>query len=88
MENKPELKELLPIYNKKCIRPLYHLLDKELELYSKLKHIKKSFLQRNKKTTEKDKLIEKTRQFLNEMEKKHPEIKYSTLKSIEQVQQI
>lgn len=79
--NKPKLSELVP-KNKNYVKPLYHLLDKELELYAKLKHIK---LNKQKKQ---DSITEKTRQFLNEMEKKHPEIKYSTLKSIEQVRQI
>jgi len=59
------LKKLLPVENK-VIKPLYLFLDKEVLLYAKLKKLK------FKKRKEKD---NKTTKFINELEKKHPEVK-------------
>jgi tRNA(Ile)-lysidine synthase TilS/MesJ len=65
------LKELAPV-NKKTIKPLFLFLDKEVMLYCKLMKLK------CKKTKEeKDKLGK----FVDDLEKKHPEIKHSIVKS-------
>jgi hypothetical protein len=59
------LKKLLPAENK-FIKPLYLFLDKEILLYAKLKKLKFE-----KCSEKKDKISE----FINELEKKHPEVK-------------
>jgi len=66
-----KLKELAPVYGK-IIRPLYLFLDKEVELYAKLKGLKYG------KHTEK---VDKVSEFVAELEKKHPEIKNSVISS-------
>jgi len=65
LKNNKNLKEILPIY-KKNIKPLYLFLDKEILLYAKLKNLKFKKIKKKK-----DRISE----FLNESEKKHPEIK-------------
>ncbi len=57
--------EFKPIYGK-IIKPLYLFLDKEVELYAKLKNLKYE-----KKKEKRDKISS----FINNLEKKHPEIK-------------
>jgi len=66
-----KLKELAPIYEK-IIRPLYLFLDKEVELYAKLKGLK--YKKQKEKTN-------KISEFVAELEKKHPEIKNSVISS-------
>lgn len=66
-----DLKEIAPV-NKKIIKPLYLFLDAEVLLYAKIKKLK--FKKTNKK---KDKLS----LFIDELEKKHPEIKRAILNS-------
>jgi len=65
------LKELAPVYGK-TIKPLFLFLDKEVLLYAKLMNLK------FKKIAEKKDKISK---FINELEKKHPEIKNSIISS-------
>ena len=65
-----KLKEVSPvekINNQTFIKPLYLFLDEEVLLYAKLKRLK--FLKKQK--LPKNKVFE----FINELEKKHPEIK-------------
>ncbi|RLG10034.1 hypothetical protein DRN73_08995 [Candidatus Pacearchaeota archaeon] len=70
-KNALELKNLYPV-NKKLIQPLYLFLDKEVLIYAKLMNLKFK-----KVSNKKDKLS----QFINDLEKKHPEIKHSIIKS-------
>jgi len=65
------LKELAPVYGK-TIKPLFLFLDKEVLLYAKLMGLK------FKKIKEKKNKISK---FVDELEKKHPEIKNSIISS-------
>ncbi len=63
--NVSEIKKFLPVY-KSIIKPLYLFLDGEILLYAKLKKLK--FKREKKKTNE-------IQDFMNEFEKKHPEVK-------------
>ena len=65
------LKELAPVYGK-VIKPLFLFLDKEVLLYAKLMGLK------FKKIKIKEDKITK---FVNDLEKKHPEIKNSIISS-------
>lgn len=65
------LKEIAPV-DKKIIKPLYLFLDAEILLYAKIKKLK------FKKEKEKKDKISK---FIDELEKKHPEIKRAILNS-------
>lgn len=65
------LNKFAPV-NKKVIKPLFLFLDKEVELYAKLIGLK------YKKTKPK---TDKLGKFVNDLEKKHPEIKHSIVKS-------
>lgn len=68
--NSKELKQTLPIVGK-TIKPLYLFLDKEVLLYAKLKGLK--FKQQKNKQ-------DKIQIFINDLEKKHPEIKQAIVK--------
>lgn len=76
MKKKMNMKKALPIFGKpKIIRPLYLLTDKEIELFIKLKGMP---------------LIEKkiypdTIKIINQLEKKHPEIKHAIVNSFIQI---
>ena len=60
----------------KIIKPLYLFLDKEIKLYADLKDLKyKKF---KEKSSNKD---EKILKFLEDMESKHPELRYSIIQS-------
>ena len=69
--NLKKFKNLKPI-DKNLIKPLYLFLDKEVLLYAKLRRLK---FKQNKKTKNE---IEK---FLDELEKKHPEVKRAIVNS-------
>ena len=69
--NTGRLKELAPVYGK-TIKPLFLFLNKEVLLYAKLMGLK------FKKTKIKEDKITK---FVNNLEKKHPEIKNSIISS-------
>lgn len=74
-ENVSKLKEIAPILkikNKTYIKPLYLFLDEEVLLYAKLKKLKFK-----KQENKKDKLTS----FVENLEKKHPEIKRAILNS-------
>ena len=66
-----KLKELAPVYGK-TIKPLFLFLDKEVLLYAKLMGLK------FKKIKKKENKISK---FVDNLEKKHPEIKNSIISS-------
>jgi len=66
-----DFKNFLP-KNKKVIKPMYLFLDKEVLLYAKLKKLK--FINRELKE---DKII----LFVNDLEKKHPEVKRAVANS-------
>ncbi|MCK5150060.1 hypothetical protein KAJ87_04005 [Candidatus Pacearchaeota archaeon] len=66
-----DLKKVLPV-EEKIIKPLYLFLDKEVLLYAQLRKLKFK-VEKNKKT--------KLSQFIEELEKKHPEIKRAIVKS-------
>lgn len=68
--NLTKTKNLKPV-NKKIIRPLYLFLDKEILIYANLKNLK--FKKASKKN--------KTPIFIDELEKKHPELKQAITKS-------
>jgi tRNA(Ile)-lysidine synthase TilS/MesJ len=76
MKKKMNMKKALPVFGKpKTIRPLYLLTDKEIELFIKLKGMP---------------LIEKKKYpdtigIINQLEKKHPEIKHAIVNSFIQV---
>ena len=70
--NSNDLKKCLPI-EKNFIKPLYLFLDEEILLYAKLKNLK--FKKRNEKGNKFSKL-------LDELEKKHPEVKRACVNSI------
>ena len=78
LSTKKEIKELLPKQKNK-IKPFYLLLDKEILLYAKLKGLKIN------KEKEKDELTKKVRTFINDLEKKHPEIKYAVVNGFLQI---
>jgi len=66
-----KLKQLAPVYGKE-IKPLFLFLDKEVLLYAKLMNLK------FKKIKEKKNKIS---DFIDDLEKKHPEIKNSIISS-------
>jgi len=76
MKKKMNMKKAIPVFGKpKTIRPLYLLTDKEIELFIKLKGMP---------------LIEKKKYsntigIINQLEKKHPEIKHAIVNSFIQV---
>ncbi|MCK9595800.1 hypothetical protein M0R19_01290 [Candidatus Pacearchaeota archaeon] len=67
-----KLKQDLPIEGKK-IKPLYLFSDEEILLYAKIKNLK--FKQEKKKEN-------KISSFVNELEKKHPEVKRAVVNSL------
>jgi tRNA(Ile)-lysidine synthase TilS/MesJ len=67
--NAKDLKEVAPV-DKKIIKPLYLFLDAEVLLYAKIKKLKFKDVK-----IKKDKLS----MFVDELEKKHPEIKRAIL---------
>ncbi|MBD3247437.1 hypothetical protein GF378_02345 [Candidatus Pacearchaeota archaeon] len=68
------LEDLKPVnQKKKIIRPLYLFLDKEVKLYAKLKKLKYKKLRKAKK--------DKITGFIEDLEKKHPELKHSVVKT-------
>ena len=69
--NLKKFKKIKPVEGK-SIKPLYLFLDKEVSLYANLKDLK--FI---KKKQKKDKILE----FVDELEKKHPEIKRAVVNS-------
>jgi len=69
--NLKKLNKIKPVWGK-SIKPLYLFLDKEVLLYAKLKGLK--FI---KKKQKKDKISN----FINELEKKHPEVKRAIVNS-------
>jgi len=69
--NLKKLSDIKPI-DGKSIKPLYLFLDKEVLLYAKLKGLKFT-----KKKQKKDKIS----RFINELEKKHPEVKRAIVNS-------
>ncbi len=69
--NVNDLKNVLPV-NNKIIKPLYLFLDKEVLLYAKLKKLKFK-----KEKIKKDKIS----LFIDELEKKHPEVKQAVVGS-------
>jgi len=71
IEGKINSKEILPVEGK-IIRLLYLFLDKEILLYAKLMKLK--FKKINDKRS-------KISIFIDELEKKHPEVKHSAVKS-------
>lgn len=66
-----ELNELKPV-NNKVIKPLFLFLDKEVLLYVSLMSLKFKEIKKTK---------DKLGNFIDELEKKHPEIKHSIVKS-------
>jgi tRNA(Ile)-lysidine synthase TilS/MesJ len=72
------LKKLSPVVGEK-IYPLYFFLDKEILIYAELKKLKykKEIVKRSSLLSEKDSWIN----FLNDLEKKHPEIKNAIMNS-------
>jgi len=71
--NSSELKKDLPVEGK-IIKPLYLFLDEEIILYARLK--KFGFSRTIKKAEN------KIENFLNELEKKHPEVKRAVVNSL------
>ena len=69
--NEKEMKNLKPV-DGKMIKPLYLFLNEEVLLYAKLKDLK--FDEGKEKKT-------KIRKFINELEKKHPEVKRAVVNS-------
>ena len=72
LKNKIKEAEKLKIMNKKEIKPLFFFLDKEIELYAKLRNLK--YKKESKKTTE-------WINFIDELEQKHPELKQAIIQS-------
>lgn len=74
-QNAKELKKLFPVIKDNkitIIKPLYLFLDEEVLLYAKLKNIKfKNKVKKDNKISE----------FINELEKKHPEVKRAVVNS-------
>lgn len=80
MGNNPKFSLLTPVVAKDkttYIKPLYFCLDKEIDLYAKVNNIQGK---ENKKG--KNYLKSKAYIFINEMEKKHPEIKNAVVNSM------
>ena len=74
-----ELKSLTPKFkkgNKTFVRPFYFMLDKEIELYAKLKNIK----------MKKIKVDNDVRRWLDDYEQKHLELKNSIVSSLLRVE--
>lgn len=71
LDNKISNLKLKPVEDK-IIRPLYLFLDKELLLYAKLKKLKFKVFKKNKN---------KLSSFIDDLEKKHPEIKRAIVNS-------
>ena len=69
MGEKISIKKIMPVEDK-IIRPLYLFLDKEVLLYARLKSLKYE-------STEKKK--DKISGFIDNLEKKHPEVKHSVV---------
>jgi hypothetical protein len=67
-----DLEKSLPV-EKKIIKPLYLFLDEEILLYAKIKNLK--FKERKDNEN-------KIQKFINEFEKKHPEVKRATVNSL------
>lgn len=72
-----KIQKHLPVEGK-IIKPLYFFLDKEVLLYAKLRRLK---FKLEKEKNKKDKLM----QFVDELEKKHPEIKQATVNGISEM---
>jgi hypothetical protein len=70
--NASNLKKDLPI-EKNIIKPLYLFTDEEILLYAKIKNL--NFKQERKKE-------DKIKNFINESEKKHPEVKRAIVNSL------
>jgi len=66
-------KNILNLNKKESIKPLILFLDKEVLLYAKLKNLK---------FTEEKKKIDKISEFIDGLEKKHPEIKPAIVQTI------
>jgi hypothetical protein len=66
-----DLKEIAPV-DGKTIKPLYLFLDEEVLLYAKIKKLKFKIIKEKKDNLSK---------FIDELEKKHPEIKRAILNS-------
>ena len=69
--NVNDLKNVVPV-NNKIIKPLYLFLDEEVLLYARLKRLK--FVKRQIKKS-------KISKFIDELEKKHPEVKRAIVSS-------
>lgn len=76
--NAKELKSVKPV-DKKIIKPLYLFLDKEVMLYSKIKKLKFKGVKEKKY---------KLSIFIDELEKKHPEIKRAILNSYLELEKV
>jgi len=70
--NALDLKKSLPV-EKNIVKPLYLFLDEEILLYAKIKNLK---FKQNKKEGN------KIQDFINEFEKKHPEVKRAVVNSL------
>lgn len=73
-DNLDNLQKFSPVFEKK-IYPLYLFSDKEILLYAELKKLR--YKKEDWKKTEEDSWID----FINELEKKHPEIKNAIMNS-------
>jgi len=76
-----DLKTLMPkaiVNNKVIARPFYFMLDKEIELYAKLKQIK----------IKKAKVSNNVRKWLDEYEQKHLELKNAIVNSLLKVENV
>ena len=67
-----DLKKFVPVW-KNVIKPLYLFLDKEVLLYAKLKKLKFKKIKED---------IGEIGEFIEELEKKHPEIKRAVVKGL------
>lgn len=77
-----KISSLNPIHKERAIlqiQPLYFCLDKELEIYAKIKNLRFS---RNQLAT---KFQSKLHHFLEKMEEKHPEIKHAVVNAFTQL---
>ena len=76
-----DLKKLKPV-DGRIIKPLYLFLDKEVLLYAKLRKLK---FVKNKKEAVRSSLLERQKDkisnFIDELEKKHPEVKRAVVNS-------
>ncbi len=70
--NVSEMKKFLPVYGK-LIKPLYLFLDEEILLYAKLTDLK--FIKKKDKSN-------KIEDFMDNFEKKHPEVKRAIVNSL------